>query len=935
MNELHQGAGSPLTRAQEALWASQQMHPDVPLYNMAFVFHIDGALDEGTFVSAFTQLVAEADALRTVLVSSEGVAGQTAVDTITDPIEVVDLTAEAAPSAIAWAQQRCATPLDMTHRTFDSALLRLPDGCHAWYLNQHHVVTDAWAMAILYQRMEQLYLAAGTGAAPDGQPLNSYRPFVDHERALREERPSDRPSEPGQPLVPPALYGARGDGTQTRNERITVELDPTRRESLAALASSPGVRALTPDLTWFQLFATALFAFVHRTSGQSSITIGAPVHNRSTETFRRTPGLFMEVYPMGVSVEEGDTFATLHARVRDAAASMMRAAAPGTMEPDTSRRINTVLNFIRADFGTFAGLATRAQWLHPDHVDANHDLRLQIHDFARTGEFTLAFDMSATAFDDQLRASIPGHFLRLLDAMPEAWDTPIDEVDLLSESELSEVLRAASGEPEPGLAEDVVASFLRQVASSPDRVAIIEGDRSWTYAEVGELTAAVAGHTTPGSVVGVALGRSMAALVTMMGVLRAGGAYVPIDPRWPSDRIRFILQDAGCSLVVTDSDLEVPVPRWTFDDISANGVRAGSAAADHAAAPDDLAYVLYTSGSTGTPKGVMIERRSLANYISWARGFYGQGKPLTFPLFTPLTFDLTITSVFVPLTSGGAVRVYPEPTTGADLAVLDVFADDAVDIVKLTPSHLTLLPSDRRAGRRIRQLILGGEDLTTAVARRTSDLFADEVSIHNEYGPTEATVGCVIHTYDRAADTSGSVPIGRPIANMGALVLDSREQPVPFGVAGELWVSGVGVARGYARREDLTTDRFRLDPRDDTVRMYATGDLARIRRDGTIEYLGRRDDQVKIKGVRVELGEVESAVVSHPAITAAAARIWSPPADDAQVDLVHCARCGLASNYPGISFSADGVCSECRAFDSYADRARVYFKPEAELARVL
>ena len=930
MIHAYQGAETPLTRAQEALWASQQMHPDVPLYNMAFVFHIDGALDEDAFVSAFTQLVAEADALRTVVVSSEGVAGQTALDTVPDPIEVVDLTAEDAPSASAWAQARCAVPLDMHHRTFDSALLRLPGGCHAWYLNQHHVVTDAWAMALLYQRMEQLYLAAGTGAPPDGQPLHEYRTFVDHERALREERASDRPSGNGQPVVPPALYGTRGDGTQTGNERIIVELDASRRDALAALASSPGVQALTPDLTWFQLFATALFAFLHRTSGQSSITIGAPVHNRSTVAFRRTAGLFMEVYPLGVTLEEGDTFATLHARVRDGAASMMRAAAPGTMEPDTSRRINTVLNFIRADFGTFAGLAARAQWLHPDHVDANHDLRLQIHDFARTGHFTLAFDLSVTAFDEELRRSIPGHFLRLLDAMPEAWDAPIDAVDLLSESERSEVLEAVSGEFAPGLAEDVVASFLHQAQSAPDAVAIIEGDRSWTYAQIEELTAFVAGRTTAGSVVGVALPRTMAAVVTMMGVLRGGGAYVPIDPRWPADRIRFILQDAGCALVVTDADLEVPVPRWTFADISARGARA-----DGAVAPDDLAYVLYTSGSTGTPKGVMIERRSLANYISWARTFYGRGKSLTFPLFTPLTFDLTITSVFVPLTSGGAVRVYPEPTTGADLTVLDVFADDAVDIVKLTPSHLTLLPSGRRAGRRIRQLILGGEDLTTAVARRTSDLFADEVSIHNEYGPTEATVGCVIHTYDRSLDTSGSVPIGRPIPNMGARVLDSRGQPVPFGVAGELWVSGVGVARGYARRDDLTTDRFRVDPRDESVRMYATGDLARVRRDGTIEYLGRRDDQVKIKGVRVELGEVEAAVVSHPAVSAAAARVWSPPAIDAQVDPVHCSRCGLASSYPGISFDADLVCSECRAYDSYADRARVYFKPEAELARVL
>jgi amino acid adenylation domain-containing protein len=932
VSDPRSGAELPLTRAQEALWASQRIHPQAPLYNMVFVFHLDGALDEDAFIRAFADLVAEADALRTVIVTTDGVAGQVVVDAIVDPIEIVDLTDEAGPDpATAWAQQRCEVPLDIEERTYESALLRLPGGRHAWYLNQHHVVTDAWAMAILFQRMEQLYIAARTNVAPDGQRLQGYRPFVDHERELRAARPSERVAAAnGNPIVPPALYGTRGDGTRTGNQRITIELDAARRASLEALAATPGIRALTPDLTWFQLFATALFAFIHRTSGQSSITIGAPVHNRSTMSFRGTPGLFMEVYPMGVTVNEGDTFASLHAQVGQAAATMMRSAEPGTMDADTGRRINTVLNFIRADFGTFDGLAVRADWLHPGHVDANHDLRLQVHDFDRTGGFTLAFDVSVDAFDAHLRAAIPGHFLHVLDAMAEGWDAPIDAVDLLSESERSEVLAAIGAEPADWRAEDVVTSFLQHVSSSPDAVAIVDGGRSWTYSEVAQLSASVAGHARPGTIIGVALPRSMAAIVTFLGVLRGGGAYVPIDPRWPADRIRFIVEDAGCALVVTESDLDLPVATASFADLTARGpADVGSPA------PGDLAYVLYTSGSTGKPKGVMIERRSLANYISWAREFYGGGRDLTFPLFTPLTFDLTITSVFVPLTSGGAVRVYPEPTAGADLTVLDVFADDAVDIVKLTPSHLALLGSDKRSGRRITQLILGGEDLTTAAARRTSGLFADEVSIHNEYGPTEATVGCVIHTYDRLVDTSGSVPIGRPIANMAAIVLDPAGHPVPFGVAGELWVSGVGVARGYVNREDLTSQRFEPDPRDGTARMYATGDLARVRRDGTIEYLGRRDDQVKVKGVRVELGEVESALASHPAVTAAAARIWSQAGDQAAVDLVHCARCGLASNYPGISFDAHQVCSECRAFDGYADRARVYFKPEAELARIL
>jgi Condensation domain len=488
------GAGGelPLTRAQEALWASQRMHPQAPLYNMAFVFHIDGTVDEDAFVRAFDELVVEADALRTVVVAHDGVGGQIVGDARPGTLEIVDLTTTAEPDpATAWARARCAVPLDLEHRTYESALLRLPGGRYGWYLNQHHVVTDAWAMALLFDRMRQLYTAACTGAPPEGEPLAPYRPFVEHERALRSGRSADRPSPASNSstIVPPALYGTRGDGAGTRNERITVELDESRRSALVALAATPGIRALTPDLTWFQLFATALFAFVHRTSGQSSLTVGAPVHNRSTTSFRRTPGLFMEVYPVGVTVEPGDTFASLYDQVRVAAATMMRAAEPGTMEADTSRRINTVLNVIRADFGTFAGIPVRAEWLHPGHVDANHDLRLQVHDFDGTGRHTLVFDVSAEAFDADLRAAIPGHFLRLLDAMSQGWDSPIDAVDLLAEAERSAVVAATSGRPATVAPEDVVASFLRHAASSPDAVAVVDGGRSWTYSEVERLSA--------------------------------------------------------------------------------------------------------------------------------------------------------------------------------------------------------------------------------------------------------------------------------------------------------------------------------------------------------------------------------------------------------------------------------------------------------------
>ena len=923
-----------LTNAQEILWASQQLHPDAPLYNMAFLFGIRGAVDEGAFVEAFERLVEDADALRTVITTSDGAPSQQVLPGVHYELPVIDLadTADPGEAAMAWAVERCRQPLDIAQRTFDVALLRLGRERYAWYLNQHHVVTDAWTFTVLYEHMERIYAALRAGEPAPAEGLPPFAGYVDYERSAREQTPGDLGgSRSGGDVVAPALYGARGRDTSTANERIELQLSASRSEALRELSRAPGVQALTPDLSLFQLFATALFAYLHRVSGQTTITIGAPVHNRATAEFRRTAGLFMEVYPLEVVVEDVDTFSSLHAKVRAATATLMRSARPGSVTSDVGRRINTVLNYIRAEFGDFDGAAVDAEWLHPGHVDAHHVLRLQVHDFAVTGRFTLAFDCSTDTFDADLRTAIPEHFRRVLDSMVDGWDEPIATVDLLDSTTRLAVGRAVNGSSaDPQLVANVVRQFLDCAAEMPDAVAIVHDDREWTYVEVDRITASIAGGIRRGSVVGIGFPRSPEAVLTMLGVLRAGGAYVPIDPSWPRERLRYVVADAGCELLIADAELDLDVPTRRFAD-----------AAGHPPLPDapieaaDLAYLLYTSGSTGQPKGVMIEHGSLANYVTWASSFYDRGRRLTFPLFTALGFDLTITSIFVPLISGGTIRVYGETRSPTDLAVLDVFEDDAVDIVKLTPSHLALLPDEPVPSARIGQLILGGEDLTVATARRAWEHFGERLSLHNEYGPTEATVGCIVHTFDPDVDAEGSVPIGRPIAGMRAHVIDAGGHPVPFGVPGELCVAGVGLAQGYAGRPELTAERFGSGESVGEPRMYRTGDLARVRPTGTIEYLGRRDDQVKVRGVRVELGEVEAAVQSHPMVTAAAASLWTDPERLEPGQLVHCSRCGLASDYPGVSFDADRVCNECRSFEEYGPKARVYFKPEEELGAIL
>ncbi|NNC75348.1 MAG: amino acid adenylation domain-containing protein, partial [Acidimicrobiia bacterium] len=873
-------------------------------------------------------LVADADALRTVIKDARGEAWQEVLQVAEFELPIVDFSEHSDPeaSAMAWAKEKTREPFDIEKTTFGSALLKLADNRFAWYLNQHHLVTDARSAEVLFRHLEKLYSAILSRTVGSVEPLPSFSSYLDYETksALKREPNSDLA------VAPPPLYGRPSRPTGTSNERIEIELSTRLSGELRSLLERPGNAALTPDLGRFQVFTTATLAFLKRISGQETVTIVAPAHNRVNRRFASSAGLFIELFPIEVTTDGKETFASLHTKAQAATMDYLRLAQPGHADPDVNRRVNVVLNYLTMEFASFAGNPVTTRWLHPDSIDAHHQLRIQVFDFDRTGRFTLAFDVATGLLDERQRAALAAHFETLLNAMVKDWDTPIDEVDLLDDRERLEVLAFAAGDAASDEPQDVVAMFLDRAAKMPDSVAIRDGDTSWTYADLNRATAQLALAIEAKTVIGVALPRSAGAVTAMLGSLRAGATFVPIDPAWPLERIRYVVTDAGCSAIITAEPLDVDTPIVTLDEL----LSAPPAATPRAEpAPDDLAYILYTSGSTGEPKGVMIERSSLANYISWAADFYGRG--LTFPLFTPLTFDLTITSIFVPLASGGSIVVYPPTTESADLAVLDVFAEDAVDIVKLTPSHLALLVDRDLAGTRISQLILGGEDLTTAVAARVTEQFDGRLAIHNEYGPTEATVGCVVHTYDPQIDTDASVPIGRPIDGARAHVVDPAGQPVPLGVPGELWIAGAGLARGYAGRPDLTSERFVAGQAIHEDRAYRTGDIARVQPSGIIEYLGRRDDQVKIKGIRVELGEIEAALSSYPGVTAAAARLWEQDDPVATESLIHCARCGLASDYPGASFDADRVCNECRAFDEYNTKAQVYFKPETELATLL
>ncbi len=963
---------SNLTWSQLLLWLGQEIYPASPMYNMAHAIWIDGPVDVERFREAWSTLVSSHDVLRLRFGRRDGAPFQWVDEKTKGDCDILDFTGSPDPEGTVrrWAGERTRRVFVLDHKAVDSALIKLGPERFVWYLNEHHLVTDAWSTALETARMSDLYL----GKAPEAPPP-SFMEHVAREAAFRMSEPALRAVEhwhvASRRAHSHALYGRTPALVSPHTERIGFALTPERTSDLDRRISEAPFRALTPQMARFNLLATVLAAFLHRVSGDADICFGTPAHNRSTAIDRQTAGLFIELFPLCALIEPGMTFVDAHDVVRRATADLLRHARPAASRGVPGRALNVVLNPITAPIPHLFGLPTRAEWVHSGHGDAPHHLRLQVHQYGEVDRLYFDFDANADLFDEELRRAMPGHFRRLLDAAIDAPEREIDAVALVNPQEarrlvlLSNVSATAGSEttPEqaPGLpiaargtdarsqgppaaTGGVVDLFGACVRERPDAPAIRQENEAISYGTLDRwadewAARLVQAGVQSGDRVGLFLPRSADLIAALLGIFKTGAAYVPIASDTPADRVRFVLEDASVrSLVSTSSLLKAlgPLPEGVnpiaadLPDLDTPG--RGGSHAWNPPSPASPAYVMYTSGSTGTPKGVIISHRALASYVNWASGAYADHRPVSFPLFTSPAFDLTVTSLFLPLVTGGSIVIYPETTGAADTTIERILEEDAVDIVKLTPSHLALIRGRRIPVRRLRALILGGEDLRRDVALSARESLGDHIHLYNEYGPTEATVGCMIHRFDPGRDTGASVPIGRGLPHTDITIRDASGLPVPQGVTGEICVAGISLADGYLNRPEASSSRFVSDPLDPHRRLYRTGDLARADRSGTVTYLGRADGQVKIRGSRIELGEIETVLAEHPAVQDCVAGVVTHQVDSREADpLSFCSRCGLPSNFPGATYDRDGVCHLCRGFESFRERAERYFRSMEDL----
>ena len=870
---------SELTQQQLQFWLGQKLQPGSSLYNQADSFAISTALDPAHFGHAFQTLVDRTDALRTVFEESDGVPRPKVLGAFPYRLNFVDVSAEADPPAAcqAWVDQRARIPLDLERRLFDSALLKLADDQFTWYLNIHHIVSDGWTFALLFRRMAGLYRRSLEGRLDDAGPFPPFRDFVASERAYREtdQYLADKAywEETLEQGVEPLTYYGRPAASGPAFVRRTARgLGAERTRQLKAIAGQPRFAGKTLNVALSNIFAGLFAAYLHRITGNERLSIGVPFMNRPSPAFRETAGLFMQVAPLRLAVGEADTLASLVEQAREAS---RRARAHGRYPLVNSRNAlyDAILNFHNVSFKDFNGAPAEERWIHSG--DDSSSLALHVR-YPEAKSLLLHFDWHPDVFDEAQAERAVGHFLRVLDAFLENPGAPVGRVDLLTAEERERVL-VAFNRTGQALPTDLCVHelFELQAGRTADAVAVICGGDRLTYGELNGRANRLAHHLRglgvgPGTLVGICLERSADMVAGLLGILKAGGAYVPLNPDYPAERLATLLDDSRAPVVLTEERLAPALPDRGACEVLIDGDReriAGRPAGnpDRSAGPEDLAYVIYTSGSTGRPKGVQIPHGAVVNFLEAMAREPGLSPHDTLLALTTLSFDIAGLEIFLPLAVGARLALVGRGTAADGAGLLRALAESGATVMQATPvSWRMLLDAGWEGDTRLKALC-GGEALPPGVAR---DLLGRTASLWNVYGPTETTIWSTVH---RVLPEEGPAPIGRPISNTRAYVVDRWGRPAPIGVSGELCIGGAGLARGYLNSPALTAEKFVPDPFGPVPgeRLYRTGDLARHLPDGEIEWLGRTDFQVKLRGHRIEPGEIEAALRRHPAVAQA------------------------------------------------------------------
>ena len=874
----------PMSFAQQRLWFLDQFEPGNTLYNIVWPMRLRGHLNVEALGQSLNEIARRHEVLRATFRTIDDQPLQVIAPWQHIPLVIEDLTSLSTDEKEAeiqrLAQDAAETPISLQQGPMLRArLARLADEEHALILTLHHIVGDRWSRGIFFRELGALYEAFSQGKpSPLPELPLQYTDFAVWQREWLSgnnlekqlsywkqelagapaslELPTDR--------ARPALASFHG-------RVYSFDIPREQMEALNAFSRREGV-------TLFMLVLAAFQGLLARYSGQEEVVVGTPIANRNRAELEDLIGFFANTLALRTSFAGNPTFRELLARVRETALGAY--AHPDLPFEKLVEELNPERSLSHSPLFQVLLAVQNA----PKEELRLSGLTLQNIPVRATGsKFDLALFLTETAdgargrleyntdlFEEQTVARMAGHLQQLLREAAANPDRRISDYELLTESERRQLLLEWNATSTHYPNRCVHELFEEQTRKTPQSVAVQFGSECLTYAELEARSNQLARYLRRQGVdsenlVGLYLDRSLEMMVALLGVLKAGGAYVPLDPAFPKERIRFIIGDSGVTTLITQTHLLSSMPEHSASVLmidsdwhrisgeSAEGVFSG-------AVPKNLAYVLYTSGSTGKPKGVEITHSAAVNFLLSMQRAPGFTPADTILAVTTLSFDIAGLELFLPLVTGGRVVIAGRDDTLDPARLMERMRDSACSVMQATPALWRALIAAGWSGSARLKVLCGGEtlppDLAQALLPRCAELW-------NMYGPTETTIWSTIH---RVTSADGQVPIGRPIANTQVYVLDAHRQPTPPGVAGELYIGGAGLARGYLRRDELTRERFVASPFAPNARLYRTGDLARWLLEGGLEWLGRLDHQVKVRGFRIEPGEIEAAIKRHPAV---------------------------------------------------------------------
>jgi amino acid adenylation domain-containing protein len=902
--EGQRGWRAPLSFAQQRLWFIDRLNPGSAVYNIPGAVRLKGGLNLDVLERVINEVVRRHEPLRTRFEVEEGELVQMIGAWEPRRLDVVDLSGlsqeERNEEVGRRAREEAGTGFDLSRGPLLRVkVLKLEEEDYLVLYTMHHIVSDGWSMGILIREVGTLYQAY---RADEESPLPEleiqYADYAVWQRAYlaggvlenevgywREQLneaavlglPADRPRPPE-----PSYRGGR------RN----VWLGQRLSEELKTLSRREGA-------TLFMTLMAAFKVLLMRYSGQEDISVGTAIANRTRREVEGLIGFFVNTLVMRTDLSGNPSFRELVRREREVALGAyahqevpfeklveeLNPARDLSQSPlfqvmmvlQNEDRETLELPGVKLS-GFSDGVETGVE-----RQTAKFDLTLEMMDLGP--ELAGSMEYSRDLFEAGTIERLINHYKNVLERVAKDSETPIWSLDLLSEEERKQIVEEWNATKADYPADKLIHElFEEQVERSSDAVALVYQEQSLTYEELNACANRLAHHlrtlgVCPESRVAICLNRGPEMVVAMLATLKAGGAYTPLDSDHPSDRLAYMLEDSAPVVLLTQGasraalaahnfwvsavDLDTDAQQWAENskdnlELAGAGLNAQS-----------LAYILYTSGSTGRPKGVMINHGGLANYLRWAGEAYrveeGEGAPVN----SSISFDLAVTSLYLPLINGRCVNLLSEEEEVEALAEA-LSEKRGYSLVKITPAHLEALEhqlGNREVRDGARALVIGGEELRFGRLKYWLER-AKGTRLINEYGPTETVVGCCVYEVDGSERESEAAPIGRPIANTQIFILNQDQEPAPVGVRGEIYISGEGVARGYVGSPELTGEKFTPNPfcRKSGERWYRTGDHGRYRADGNIEFLGRADDQVKIRGYRIELGEIEARLSGHPEV---------------------------------------------------------------------